>query len=96
MTFSGLPKEFKASKDHDHPLEIWPYEYELFYQLSLCVGELADLDCRHGEPTVGHSLKMIHSQVLDLVCLWSDRYEQQERERSRKDEKPTDELPLAH
>ena len=70
-----------ASKRYSRPLELWPYEYHDFEDLAYAVSELSELDSRACEGTLGSTLKIISSGLLDLVQIMGERYKQQETER---------------
>ena len=76
-----FPERFSASKRYSRPLELWPYEYHNFEDLSFAVEELARLDSRAGEGTLSSTLKIIASGLLDLVQIMHERYQEQEAER---------------
>ena len=82
------PETFSASERYSRPLELWPFEYQCFEEAAGAVEELAVLDSRADEGTLGSTLKIISNQLLDLVVTMHRRYEQQEAERKAAD-KPT-------
>ena len=83
---------FLATECYQRPLELWPFEYQCFEELAGAVEELARLDSRAGEGTLGSTLKIISNELLDLVVTRHRRYQEQEAERkaaeARKKAKP--------
>ena len=79
------PREFSekffASKRYERPLELYPHEYHNFEGLAYAVSELAELDQRAREGTLGYTLEVIASGLLGLVQIMGERYQEQETER---------------
>ena len=77
-----VSEKFSASKRYARPLELWPYEYHRFEDLSFAVEELAELARRAGEEgKLGHTLKTISNQLFAPVEIMHERYLVQEAER---------------